>query len=176
MVTLLYYARAVNPTMLTSRGSISAQQANPTEKTMQNVRLLLDYVDSHPDAILTYQASEMVLAGHINTSYLSKIKDGSRAGGNFFISNNTALTLNNGSVFTFDKFIKAVMSSASKAELGALFINRKEDIPARQALEEMGHKQPPTPMENNNTNEHGVVTNNISRKRLKSMDMSIPWL
>ena len=50
------------PTMLTALGSIADQQANPTEKKMQKVKQLLDYAASHPDAVLTYQASEMVVS------------------------------------------------------------------------------------------------------------------
>ena len=107
--TLLYYARAVDPIMLTSLGSITDQKANPTEKTMQKVKQLLDYAASHPDAVLTYQSSYMVLAGHINTSYLSKTKARSRAGGHFFMSNNTKFPPNNGAVFTVFKIIKAVV-------------------------------------------------------------------
>ena len=52
-VTLLYYERAVDPTMLTALGSIAAQQDNPTEQTMQKVKQLLDYVASHSDVVLT---------------------------------------------------------------------------------------------------------------------------
>ena len=65
------------------------------------------------------------------------------------------------------------MSSATEAELGALFINCREAIPARHALRAMGHEQPPTLMQTNNTTTHGVVTNNIASKRLKSMDMKL---
>ena len=83
------------------------------------------------------------------------------------MSNNTTFPPNNGAVFTIAKIIKAVMSSAAEAELGALFINCKGAIPAHHALEEMGHKQPPKPMQTDNTTAYGVVTNNIPRKRLK---------
>ena len=74
------------------------------------------------------------------------------------------------------KIIKSVMSSAAEAELSALFINCREAIPARQALEKMGHKQPPIPMQTDNTTAHGFVTNNIASKQLKSMDTRIHWL
>ena len=37
------------------------------------------------------------------------------------------------------QIIKAVMSSAAEAELGALFINYKLAVPARKTLEELGH-------------------------------------
>ena len=92
------------------------------------------------------------------------------------MSNNTEFPQNNGAVFTIYKTIKAVISSEEEAELGALFINFKEYIPARHVLEEMGHKHPPTPIQTDNTTAHGVVINNISRKRLKSMDMRLHWL
>ena len=39
------------------------------------------------------------------------------------------------------------MSSAAEAEIGALYINAREAIPQRQLLEEMGHPQPPTPIQ-----------------------------
>ena len=92
------------------------------------------------------------------------------------MSNNSAVPPNNGAVLTVAQIVKAVMSSAAEAELGALFINCREAIPARHALEEMGHKQPPTPMQTDNTTALGVVTNNIASKRLKSMDMKFHWL
>ena len=139
MGTLLYYVRAVDPTMLTSLGSITAKQANSTEQTMQILKQLLDYAASHPDDIIAYKASEMVLAGHRDASYLSKTKACRRAGVHLFISSSTAFPPNNGSVFIISKIINTFMSSAVDAELGSLFLNCKEVIPSHQALEEMGH-------------------------------------
>ena len=72
----------------------------------------------------------MIIAGHSNASYLSKTKARSREGGHFFMSNNTPDPPNNGAVITIAQIIKAVMSSAAEAELGALFINCREAIPA----------------------------------------------
>ena len=68
------------------------------------------------------------------------------------------------------------MSSVAEAELGALYINCREAIPARHALEYMGHKQPPTPMQTDNTTALGIVKENIASKRLKSMDIRLHWL
>ena len=129
--TLLYYEMEVDPTMLTALGSIADQQANPTDKMMQKVKQSLDYAASHPDAVLTYQSSDMVLEGHSNDSYFSRTKARSRVGGHFFMSNNTTFPTNNCAVFRISKIINAVMSSAVEAEMGALFINCKEAIPAR---------------------------------------------
>ena len=92
------------------------------------------------------------------------------------MSNNTELPPNNGAVLTIAKKTKVVMSSASEYELGALFLNCKQATPAHQALEEMGYTQPQTPTKTDNRTAHGVVTNNLARKRLKSMDMRLYWL
>ena len=43
------------------------------------------------------------------------------------------------------------MSSATEAELGALFVNCRKAIPVHHALETMDHKQPPTPIQTYNT-------------------------
>ena len=68
------------------------------------------------------------------------------------------------------------MPSAAEADLGALFINCSEAITARHALEVMVHKQPPTPIQTDNTTTLRVVTNNIASKRLNPMDMKFHWL
>jgi hypothetical protein len=50
------------------------------------------------------------------------------------------------------------MSSAAKAELGALYVNACKAVPMRQLLKEMGHKQPKTPIKTDNSTAFGVVT------------------
>ncbi len=71
----------------------------------------------------------MVLVMHSNASYLSKPKACSRAGGHIFLSTNIADPKDNGAVLNLAQLIKAVMSSATKAELGLLYINAREAIP-----------------------------------------------
>jgi hypothetical protein len=118
----------------------------------------------------------MVLAVHSNTSYLSKPFARSRVGGHFSCSSNVDNPPNNGAVLNISKILKAVMSSAAKAKLGTLYINAREAIPMQQLLKEMGHKQPPTPIQTNNSTAHGVVTNNIQAHHTKAMDMRFYWL
>ena len=50
--TLLFYARAVDPTILVALSAIASQQAKPTQLTMERTRQLLDYCASQDDAIL----------------------------------------------------------------------------------------------------------------------------
>ena len=68
------------------------------------------------------------------------------------------------------------MSSAAEAELGALFINAKTAVWMRQTLEELGHPQPRTPMQTDNSTAHALLTNKILPKALKAMDMRFHWL
>jgi hypothetical protein len=74
------------------------------------------------------------------------------------------------------KIIDAVMSSAQEAETGAGFVNAKEAIPMRQALEDLGHPQGPTPLQFDNKVANGILNDDIIQKRSKAMDMRFYWL
>jgi hypothetical protein len=128
---------------------------------MTPCKQFLDYAATHQDTIITYKKSNMVIARHSDTSYLSKPKARSRAGSHFFLSSNIEDPIANGAVLNLAQLIEAAMSSAAEAELGALYINAREAVPQQRTLEEMGHKQPPTPMQTNNTTAVGVVNNII---------------
>ena len=169
--TFLYYARAVDPTMLVALSAIAADQAAPTETTLEKAKYFLDYVATHPDAVLTYRKSNMVLAIHSDASYLTEPKARSRAGGHFYMSNNAKVPPNNGAILNIAQIIRNVMTSAADAEIGALFINTRQAIPAKYQLEEMGHKQPATPVQTDNTTALGFVTKNLNPKATKSTDM-----
>ena len=77
----LHYTRAVDLTMLAALGSLATQQAALTENIMKRVLFFLDYAATHPDAIVTFYASDMILAVHSDASYLSKSGARSRASG-----------------------------------------------------------------------------------------------
>ena len=68
------------------------------------------------------------------------------------------------------------MSSAAEAELAALYINAREAVYIRQILHEMGHPQPRTPIQTDNSTAEGVINNKIQPKRMRAMDMRLHWL
>ncbi len=135
----MYYARAVNSTILTALSSLATEQAKPMQKTMEIVKQLLDYCASQEEAIITYNKSKMILVVHSDAGYCNEKKLRSRAGGNFFLSNEDKFPPNNGAIFTNATKIKSVMASAANAELGALFLNAKEAVYIQQILIETGH-------------------------------------
>jgi hypothetical protein len=46
----------------------------------------------------------------------------------------------------------------------------------RTTLEELGYKQPPTPMEMDNTTATGYSNGTIKQKRTKAIDMRFYWI
>jgi hypothetical protein len=63
------------------------------------------------------------------------------------------------------------MSSAAEAELGALYLNAKEAVYLHQLLLKIGHPQPPTPIQMDNTTAEGIVNNIVQPKDSKAMGM-----
>ena len=49
---LLYYTRAVDPSMYPALNEASLTQANPTQRTLQQSTQLLDFVSTHPNATI----------------------------------------------------------------------------------------------------------------------------
>lgn len=172
----LFYGRAVDSTLLCPLSAIASQSATPTTETLARTKQILDYLATQDEAIITYNASDMILAGHSDASYLSEPKARSRAGGHFFLSHNAADPPNNGAVLNIAHIIKNVMSSATEAELAALYIMAREAVYMRIILQELGHDQPPTPLQTDNSMADGVVNGTIAPKRTKAMDMRFHWL
>jgi hypothetical protein len=86
-LTIMYYARAVDPTVLMPLNDIATEQTKATGKTHAATNQLLDYLATHPDATIRYHASDMILHIHSDASYLSVSNARSRLGGMFFLGN-----------------------------------------------------------------------------------------
>ncbi len=108
---------------------MASQQVAPTENTMEGVNQFPDYMWTHPDAIIWYPASDMILNVHSDASYLSAPKAPSRAGGCFFLGSipqdGDPIKLN-GAIHITCIILKLVAASAAEAQLGALFLNAQE--------------------------------------------------
>jgi hypothetical protein len=109
--SVLYYARAVDPTVLMPLNDIATEQTKATEKTQATTNQMTDYLATHPDATIRYHASDMVLHIHSDASYLSVSNARSRLGGLFFLGNKSPEqdTLN-GSILNVAAVIKNVVS------------------------------------------------------------------
>ena len=182
--TFLYYAIAVDSTMLVTLGTLASTQANATITTADAIIQLLNYAATHPNAVVRFYSSGMVLYLHSDASYLSEPKARSRAGGHFYLSNKPTDPKkppiqpppHNGAIHTTCHILRNVMASAAEAEVAALFVDSQEAVPIRTMLEEMGHPQPPTPIQADNSTATGFANNTIKQKRSKAMDMRFYWI
>ena len=68
------------------------------------------------------------------------------------------------------------MSSAAEAELEALYLNAREGIEIQNILKEMGHLQPPTKIQTDNSTAEGIVDSRVQPMQTKAMDMRLHWL
>ena len=80
----LYYARAVDATMLPALSAIASEQATPTQNTMAKCKQFLDYAATQEEAVLTYKASKMILAIHSDSSFLNEKHSHIRVGDTSF--------------------------------------------------------------------------------------------
>ena len=110
----------------------------------------------------------MRLHTHSDASYLSVPQARSREGVHFFLSQEltpgTAPTQYpiNGPVHVICKIFKFVMGSAAEAEREKGYMTAQDSIPIRNCLEEMGHPQPPTPTQVDNTTAVGFSNKTIT--------------
>jgi hypothetical protein len=164
--SVLYYARAVDPTVLMPLNDIATEQTNATEKTQAVTNQLLDYLATYPDATIRYHASDMILHIHSDASYLLVSNARSRLGGLFFLGNKSPnqdkLT---GSILNVTSVTKNVVASAAESEVGGCFHNAQSGAPLRVTLTELGHTQLPKPLRTDNSTAFGILNETIKKKR-----------
>jgi hypothetical protein len=83
--SILYYTRAVDPTVFMPLNDIATKRKKATEKTQATTNQMLDYLATHPDATIRFHVSDMILGIHSDVSYLSVSHARSRLGGLFFL-------------------------------------------------------------------------------------------
>ena len=119
----------------------------------------------------------MILKSHSDASYLSEPKVRSQCGGYFYLGTKTDKPhYQNGPISSTTNIIHTVVTSAAEAEYVSLYMNAKTAIPMRHTLIELGHRQPPTPIQADNTTEVGLANDSIKQKYSKALDMRWYWL
>jgi hypothetical protein len=72
--------------------------------------------------------------------------------------------------------MRNVLSTATKAEVGACFHNAQDACPLHVTLEEMKWPQPPTPIQVDNSCAHGIINDTVEQCRSKAIDMRFYWV
>ena len=168
---LLYYARAVDNKLLLSINKLGQQQASATEDSNAALLQLLDYVATYPNNVIFYQASDMVIAGHSDASYLNVRKSSSRSGAHIVLSEDTPLPTRNVHILTVAQIIKFVMFSAAEAEISGLSISAKAMVQLCKSLMEMGWPQPKYPIQYDKSSAVGVSNDTIIQCKTKTISI-----
>jgi hypothetical protein len=172
-----YYSCAVDPTMNVALSTLASQQSKATQQTAKDTVKFLNYCATHTTATIRYYASNMILKLHSDASYNSEPKACSRSGGHFYMgNNNNADDTTNRAILATTGVMKAVLSSASEAEIGALFENCKKAAVLRTTLAEMGHLQLATPIQTDNSTACGIANDTIKQQRSQAIDMRFYWV
>ena len=66
----MYYARAIDSSMLSVLNQIGAQQSQPTIKVREKVQRLLDYANTHQDTLLRFYVSKIQLTVDSSAAFL----------------------------------------------------------------------------------------------------------
>jgi hypothetical protein len=169
--------------MNVSLSALASQQANATQQTAKDATKFLNYCASNPSTTIRYHASDMILKIHSDASYNSEPKARSRAGRHFYMGSATNTAINNthnGAVLATTGVMRTVLSSASEAEIGALFENCKKAAILHITLDELGYTQPATPIQTDNSTACGIANDiandNIKQQRSRAIDMRFYWV
>ena len=131
--TFLYYSE-IDPCIKPCLNSIGTEQACPTESTNEKAQMLMDYLHDHPNGILRYHASAMILSLEADAAYLVLPKAKSRAAAWFVLGNDPTqnpIQTKNSPLHIMCNTIKNVMSSAAEAETGGIFMAVQRACPIR---------------------------------------------
>ncbi len=163
----MYYAQAVDMTVLAVLSTIAIDQTKATKRMMEQCIQSLDYLASNQNAKVRFHASDMVLNIHSDASYLSELGAQSRACGHFFMGlpqNGEPVKLN-GAFYTSSSIMRFVVASAAEAEQGALFHNCQTGMIFRQTLKDLGHPQPKMPVHCDSATAVGIAGNTVKRQQ-----------
>jgi len=70
----------------------------------------------------------------------------------------------NGPVHILCQIMKQLVSSAAEAESGVLFLNAQAVCPISTALDELGHLQPATLLQMDNSMANGIANDTVKQK------------
>jgi hypothetical protein len=173
---LLYYTRAVDPSMLTAVSRLASMQAAGTVKVRDAANRLLRYAARWENAAITYKPSNMQLIAYSDASHGSETESRSRAGGVLYLGSHEDTNIVNGSILAISTVIDVLCPSVAEAEYAALFTVSTEAVSVRHTLQDMGYSQPPTLIFCDNTCAVGIANDAVKQRRSRAMDLRFHWI
>ena len=178
----MYYARAVDNTIHTALNGIATTQASPIMKTKDATLILMDYLYTHPNAKIRYNANNMQLYIDSDVAYCVTSKAKSIITGYFYLSDHYTGGLGitspklNAPIHIECQLLKHIVSSTTEAETSAIFHNYKIAIWLRRIIKTLGHEQQIIPLKVDNSTAESCSNNTLKERRGKAWDMRLYWL
>ena len=147
---------------------LASQVTTGTMIIEETQKYFLNYYATNSDTSIIYYTSDMIIQGDTDTAYLVASKVRSRNEAYIFMGykdqNNQIINGPN------------VVASAAEIEVASLFNATQEIVPLRTTADELGHKQPGTPLRIDNSTASDIVNGTIRQQRSKAIDMQFYWL
>ena len=118
----LYYARAVDNTMIHALNDLASQVTTGIMKTELAQKCFLNYCATNPDASIVFYASDMVVKVDSDATYIIASKARSRTVSFIYMGNHKEnQQIINGLIMIIAPILKMVVASAAETEVGAFF-------------------------------------------------------
>jgi len=182
---LLFYTLLVDPPIAVTVNRLASAQSQATEQTMTAATRLIQYCLHHPDATITYYASDMQLVCHSDASHDSEPKSRSRIAGVWFAGSESTNQFEgpnipkprlNGCIGFMSTKAPTVCAGAYESEYAGLWGNVSHLEPIRQTFEDLGHKQGPTRIIYDNTVSGDIANRSCKMKRSKMVAKQYHWI
>ena len=170
-----YIARIVDLEALPAVCDLASEQSFKLSSLTSKVDQLLAYMFANPSPVLVYYASDMVLQGYSDGSYLSVSKARSRAGGCGCFGWEGSERLN-GMVYAKSTILDVIVSSAAECEYAALYLLGRDMVWLREIARALGYPQKATPLKTDNKCADGLANGTAKLSKSKAMDMRFHWI
>ena len=175
--TLLYYAIALDATILPAVTFVASEQSKATQSVMDAVTHLLGYVAHHANNMLVFRASYMKMHIQSDGSHLSRSESRSVAGAFYYLGDTQDPTLLNGPIDVVSSLIPVIITaSAAETEYACVFLSAQRGTSLRQTLIDLGYPQDNTIILCDNSCAVGLANNSVKAKRSKAIDMRFHWI
>lgn len=174
--SLLYYARAVDPTILHAVNHAASLQAQPTQAVLNRAIRILQYLKRYPNNHLTYQACQMILHGMSDCSYLSRNNSRSVGGGYAYLGNTNPTDILNSPLLAISSVLPTIVASVAEGEYAAAYLLTQQAVWLRTVLIALGYPQPTTSILCDNQCATDIAMKNVKLRRAKAISMRYHWL
>jgi hypothetical protein len=171
---LLYYARAVDSTMLTAINHVAT--TGFTQKALAATEHLLVYAQTHSTAHVCFIACDMVARAQCDASFNGRSRGRSTQGALVYLGDKDHPYEINGAIDYFSSIIAVVCASAAEAEYAALFMTARMLIPIRMLLVDLGYEQEATLILCDNAVAVKLANATLVEKRSKTFDNRFHWV